>query len=521
MEGFSGPSVATFLELLIVVAAVAVGVRFVRIPYTVALVLAGLGLALTAHLPGVHLTPDVILTVFLPVLLFYGAYELELADLRANLLPVTLLAVPGVVATAGLVGAGLHLAAGLPWVQALLFGTIVAATDPVAVLATFRQVRVPGRLAIVVAGESLFNDGTALVFFTTMLGIATAGTFHAAETVERFVVAVAGGLLLGVAVGVGGGALLQRIDDTLVEMAIMLIMAYGGYLLAERLGVSGPLATVAAGLFLGEHDIHVLSPTTRMQTRAIWEFLDFGANSLLFLLVGLELRSVGRATVFGQGGQVWWSLAVAILAVLLARLIVVWATGLVLARAGHPFPPGWRGAIVWAGLRGAVALAAALSLPADLPGRELLLVLTFGVVLFTIVVQGMTMPWLLAWRGLIARDPAGREAETLLARLHALAVATREVEARRDGGTLSPEIAARLLARYGERRERVRAALATLYTRDPALAAAQEREALGELLRLEHEAAHGYLARRGAAKALEELTAEIERELAETEGHAG
>jgi len=197
MSKTGGLDVMIFLELLVAVAVVAAVVRYVRIPYTVALVLAGLGLALLPNTPRVELTPEIILTVFLPVLLFYGAYHLSFTDLRANIMPVTLLAIPGVVVTAALAGMALHWSAGIDWSIAFLFGAIVAATDPVAVLAIFGEVGAPRRLSTIVTAESLFNDGTALVFFTTMVGVATGVAGHGVNigvTIEQFVLGVAGSL---------------------------------------------------------------------------------------------------------------------------------------------------------------------------------------------------------------------------------------------------------------------------------------------------------------------------------------
>jgi len=389
------PDVVVFLVLLIVVAAVAATVRVVRIPYTVALVLTGLALALLPQAPLLQLTPRLILTVFLPVLLFYGAYNLDLAVLRANTLAITLMAVPGVLVTAALVGAVLHLTTGLPWLEALIFGSIVAATDPVAVLALFGELGAPRRLTTLVSGESLFNDGAALVVFATLLGIATAGTVDPGTTVERFLIEAAGGVILGAGVGLVGSLVLQRVDDALLETTLTLIMAYGGYLLADRLGSSGPLATVMAGVLLGRRGTHVMSPATRVQAHAIWEFLDFLANSLVFLLMGLALRPIGHMTITRLGWGVWWPLVVAIVAVSVARAVVVGVVGVILAHTRRPLSPGWRLVLIWAGLRGAVSLAAALSLPPSLHGRDLLLTLTFGIVLFTILVQGGTLHLLL------------------------------------------------------------------------------------------------------------------------------
>jgi CPA1 family monovalent cation:H+ antiporter len=400
-----GPSVPTFLSLLIAVTLVAALVRQTRLPYEVALVLAGLVMAILPGVPHVQITPEVILTVFLPVLLFHGAYNLSLTDLRATLRLVSFLALPGVAATAALVGLALHLLAGMPWLTALLFGAIVGATDPVSVLAIFGKVNAPRRLSTVVNAESLFNDGTALVLFSILLGIATRGQFSAVDSALQLIVVIAGSSLLGAAVGLAGAVALSRVDDALVEISITLIMAYGGYLLAAAIGLSGPLATVAAGLLFATRGQQVMSPNTRLQAQAIWEFLDFLANSLLFLLMGLAVRGAAMAPGGRIGPALITPLLIALLAVVLSRVVVVVLTDHMLTAVGRPLPRGWAPVLVWAGLRGAVSLAAALSLPTGLADRELLVVLTFGVVLFTLLAQGLTIAPLLSRLGLADEPP--------------------------------------------------------------------------------------------------------------------
>jgi CPA1 family monovalent cation:H+ antiporter len=516
------PEVVVILGLLVIVAVVAAVVRYVRIPYTVALVLTGLALALLPDIPRVQLTPSIILTIFLPVLLFYGAYNLALADLRANLAPIALLALPGVVATAGLVGAALHLAAGLSWVDALLFGTIVAATDPVAVLSIFGEVSAPRRLAAIVTGESLFNDGTALVFFAAALEVATAHGVDAGRTAEHFVVAVLGGLILGVAVGIVGSTVLQRIDEALLETTITLILAYGGYLLASALGSSGPLETVAAGLFLGRRGTQVMSPTTRLQAGATWEFLDFLANSLLFLLMGLALRPIGEATLARLGWGVAWPLLVSIVAVSVARAVVVWVVASVLRRAGEPLPRTWGTVLTWAGLRGAVALAAALSLPTSLPGRDVLLTLTFGIVLFTILVQGLTIRPLLERLGVGGEEGTRRDFELAVGRLRTVEAAAREVSSLRRAQALDEHLARRLLARYVAQRKELQERLDTVYHSSEALARQQEEAALWHLWRVQREAARAAYVRGQLSRgALRELIAEIDAEMGHLDGGGG
>lgn len=517
----AGLDVTVFLELLIAVAVVAAFVRFVRIPYTVALVVVGLGLALLPNTPQIELTPEIILNIFLPVLLFYGAYHLDFSQLRANLTAVSLLAIPGVVVTAGLAGVALHFAAGVDWPIALLFGTIVAATDPVAVLTVFREVGAPRRLTTIVTAESLFNDGTALVFFSTMIGIATgaAGTgVDVGGAIEQFILAVAGSLALGAAIGLVGVSILSRIDDALLETTILLIIAYGGFLLAARLGISGPLETVTAGLVLGVRSRRIMSPTTRLQAGATWDFLDFLANSMLFLLVGLELRFVGELDLGRLGTSLlalFWPLVATLLAITIARALTVWVVARILAWRGNPLPRGWRTVLTWAGLRGAVALAAALSLPINLPERSLLLTLTFLVVLVTLLGQGFTIRPLVRRLGLTHTGGEGQIAvETAVGRLRSLDAAAHELAALRRSAVIDEHLAERLAMRLAGRREQARAELEAAYANDPMARQDRERDAVQHLLHVRREAVREAAASGQISDGvLRDLLTEIDHEL--------
>jgi CPA1 family monovalent cation:H+ antiporter len=485
-HGLASESVTTLVWLLIAIMAVAVASKYIRLPYTVALTIAGLIIALSPIDLTVNLTPDLILFIFLPALLFESAYNLHFADVRDNLRPITFLAVPGVILTAIGVAAIIHYAVDVTWETAFLFGAIMSATDPVSVLAIFRQIGAPRRLAVILEGESLFNDGTSLVVFRIVLGIVVATVasdfFSAAE---QFLWVVLGGLVLGVLVGYGISLLLSRVNDYLVETAMTLLVAYGAYLLAERINVSGVIAVVVAGLIVGNYGRNVaMSPTTRLAVSSTWEFFGFLANSLIFLLIGLELNVEKLA-------QFWLPTLVAIASVLIVRIVVVVISSAVLRFIHRPIPYSWQVVLVWGGLRGSVALAMALSLPftmasgAPFPSRDLLLIMTFGVILFSLLVQALTMSPLLRRLGIT--DSAGRqdELEIIRVRKAMAAAAIAEIDSIAKQGGLSPETVAELRHAYAMQIEELDKNLQALHLRDEDLRDAHVRSVKRHLLHTE------------------------------------
>ena len=398
------------LELLLIVSLVAIAVRRFRIPYTVALVLAGLALSLRASIE-ITLTPELILSILLPPLVFEAAFHLNLDKLQRNLTTIGLLAVPGVVITMLVVGGILHLGAGLPLGPALIFGSLIAATDPISVLAIFRRLGAPKRLEVLLEGESLFNDGTAIVIYGLALNAVLTGRFNLIGGVIDFAVIAGGGVAVGLVLGWLVLQLIGRIDDYLVETTLTTVLAFGSYLLAERLGVSGVLAVVTAGLLNGNIGQRGMSPTTRIVVLNFWEYVAFLANSAIFLLIGLDIDLPALASN-------WQFILWAIAAILVSRAIAVYS----LSRLGREMPERWRHVLFWGGLRGAIALALALSLPAALgPERRTLIVMTFGVVLFTLLLQGLSMDRLLHALRLITRS----EAQVQYELRHARALAAR------------------------------------------------------------------------------------------------
>jgi CPA1 family monovalent cation:H+ antiporter len=408
MHGGTGTPelVAAVAALLLIAAATLALTKRIRLPFTVALVLLGVGIAeLAGHgPPALHaltaweLSPEVILFVFLPTLIFESAFNLDARQLRRNIAPVLTLAVPGLLLSTTLIGTLVWLATPFDFLPALLLGSILSATDPVAVIALFRQLGAPRRLTVLVEGESLFNDATAIVVSRIIVGVLAAGTVGAELVVEGlvgFLVVFFGGVLVGWAAAVLTGWVLGRVhDDPLIEITLTTVLAYFSFLLAEEaFHVSGVMAVVAAGLTLGGWGRSKISPAILGYLEHFWEYLVFAANALIFLMVGLRVDLAGFAGMLGP-------LAVVILAMLLSRALVVYGLVPINTRLGaEPISRGYQSVMVWGGLRGAIALALVLSL-GDAPWADAFVTLVTGAVLFTLVVQGLTMEPLVKGLGL-------------------------------------------------------------------------------------------------------------------------
>lgn len=465
---------------------VAVVSKYIRVPYTVALVIAGLIITLTPFRMTFNLTPDIILFIFLPALLFESSYNLHFPEVRENLRPIALLAVPGVILTAVGLAAALYYVAGVSWPTAFLFGAIMSATDPVSVLAIFRQIGAPRRLSVILEGESLFNDGTGLVLFRIILGVVTAGAvFDPVATVGQFLFVVVGGLLLGGAVGYLVSLLHRRVNDYLIETAMTLAVAYGTYLLAERFAVSGVIAVVVAAIVIGNYGrATAMAPPTRLAVSSTWEFFGFLANSLIFVLIGLELR-VDRLTPYIL------PTIVAIASVLVVRAIVVAISSWVLRYIHRPLPFRWQGVLAWGGLRGSLALAMALSLPSGVapsspfPDRDLLQVMTFGVILFSLLVQGLTIEPLLKRLKLISGPENHEEYESIRVRRGMAIAALNEIEKLSRSGGISADIAEELRGTYAQELSRLDDSLRNMDIQDKGLRQQQLRTARRRLLQLE------------------------------------
>jgi CPA1 family monovalent cation:H+ antiporter len=411
--------------LLLAVAVLGAAARAIGVPYPIVLVIGGLGLGFVPGLPHPALPPDLVLLIFLPPLLYSAAFFADLHALRTDLRAISMAAIGLVLATALVVGALAHaIVPGLPWAAAFALGAVVAPTDPVAATTIARRLGAPRRIINVLEGESLLNDGTALVLYRVAVGAAVGGSFSFGHAAWEFFAGATGGVVIGVAVGWVIAEVRRRLDDVPVEVTISLLSGYAAYLPAERLGASGVLAAVTAGTYVGWRGPDISTARMRLQGFAIWEILIFLLNALLFVLIGLQLPLILDGLAGRPTSELLGQAAAVSAAVILTRLAWTFTMPYVV-RALDRRPAqrerrvGWRPRMIsgWSGMRGAVSLAAALALPADFPQRDVVLLLTYAVIFTTLVLQGLTLPWLI--RRLDVHDDGAEEREELLARRRA------------------------------------------------------------------------------------------------------
>lgn len=371
--------------LLMVAVVVAMLTQKLNLPYSVGLMAAGIVLALSRFSPQVSLTKDLLFTVLLPPLIFQAAFYIEWRQLRPDLAVIVVLATLGVILSAGITTVGMHYLANFQWMSALIFGALIAATDPVSVIAAFQEAGARGRLPLLVETESLFNDGTAAVAFALVLDLIEGHAPTALNVVAQILRMAGGGLLCGVAIAAAALLLAGNTQDHLVELALTTVVAYGSFLVAERFQMSGVLATLSAGLTLGNLGSRGrISDRGREVLQDFWEYAAFVANSLIFLLIGMRVAMEDFRAV-------WVAAVIAILLVTMGRAAAVYPCCALFASTKQRVPMRYQHLLFWGGLRGALALALALALPPEVPQREAIITISFAVVAFSIFVQGLTM----------------------------------------------------------------------------------------------------------------------------------
>lgn len=379
-----GLSIEKIEILLLIAAVVAMLARRLHVPYSVGLVFAGIGLALVPFSPNIELTKQLVFTAFLPPLIFEAAFQLRWPELRKDLLVIGVLATIGVVLSAAATAVGMHYLAQWTWISAIVFGVLIAATDPVSVIATFKDLKVPGRVRLLIEAESLFNDATAAVAFIIVLIFASGQSIGVLGVSKTLVIMIAGSIVCGAVVAAAALLLSGATDDHLVEITFTAVAAFGSFLLAEHFHLSGVLATLTSGLIIGNVGHLAITAKTREAVEEFWEYAAFVANSLIFLLIGMRLANQDYEFVLLPA-------LIAIVIVTLGRALAIYPLSLLFARSKLRIRAQHQHVLFWGGLRGALALALALGLPAGMPGREAMITVAFAVVAFSIFVQGLTI----------------------------------------------------------------------------------------------------------------------------------
>jgi Na+/H+ antiporter len=453
------------LALMVAMVALSALARLVDVPYPILLVLGGLLLGFVPGMPAIELPPELVLVVFLPPLLYWSGFFSSPRDLQADLGAISVLAVGLVLATMGAVAVTAHaLIGGLPWAAAFTLGAIVAPTDPLAATAIGRRLGVPRRLVTVLEGESLVNDASALVAYRIAVAATVGGGFVAWEAGVRFVVGAAGGVAIGLLVAWLVVAVRRRLDDPPLEIMLSLVTGYAAYLPADRLGVSGVLAAVTSGLYVGWRNPQIASASTRLLGFSFWDVLVYLLNAVLFLLVGLQLHPILSGVTGGSAAALLGQAALVTVVVVAVR--ITWQFTVpyldrrptqVVRRLGA----AERLVVGWSGMRGAVSLAAALALPFQagvgqaFPQRDLIVFVTFAVILVTLVVQGLTLPALIRRVGLHRDD--SEEREELRGRLTATDAALARLEELAGEDWTRDDTVERLRGTYDFRRRRLKA----------------------------------------------------------------
>jgi Na+/H+ antiporter len=415
-----------FVGLLLAVAVLALLARKLHIPYPIFFVIGGLLIGWIPGLPKVRLNPEFVFLFFLPPLLFPAALFTSWRDFRANLRPISLLAIGLVLFTTVAVAYLAHYFMHLPLAVGFVLGAIISPPDAIAATAIAERLKIPRRIVTILEGESLVNDATALVIYRFAVAAVATGSFVWVGVGAQFVLVSLGGILLGLLIGWLAEQFHKRVEDAPIEITVSLLTPFVAYLAAERLKVSGVLAVVAAGLYLGWRTPLILSSQTRLRGGPVWEMLEFILNGFVFILIGLQLPEVLHGLsdhAIPMRQLIWYALLIC-LAVVVIRILWVFPAAYLprllfkKLRQRDPYP-AWQHVVIigWTGMRGVVSLAAALALTEDFPDRDLILFLTFVVILATLVVQGLSLPFLIRWLGV--KDDGSFEKEERIARLQA------------------------------------------------------------------------------------------------------
>lgn len=422
------------IGLMVAASALAIASKRVRIPYNVALVVGGLLISVGGILPGVPpLNPEVVFLVCLPLLLFEGGITADVANVRANLLPIAMLATLGMVLAIAATGTALHFALALAWGPALLLGAMLAVTDTVSILYAFRRAPVPRRLSGIMQGESLFNDGTALVAYAAIASVVVGGEASLPLPLlgAKVLGATVGGLAIGLTLGLVASFVIRRTEDPLAEIMVTTALAFAAFVLGEQLHLSGAIAAVTAGLSTGINLRRHVSAQSQVALHTFWEYAAFGVNTFLFLSVGLTTRPETLVRYMPQT-------VLAVVCVFAGRAVAIYLPFLLLrqVRPSEAVPLRWQHVFVLGNIKGALSIGLALGLPEATPARELLVAIAFGVTFLSLVIQGLMLSGVLKRLGLFREDPVAYAVAEQQARLISSRAARQELEVLHDQGLI-------------------------------------------------------------------------------------
>ncbi|OUL17977.1 Na+/H+ antiporter [Nostoc sp. 106C] len=450
--------VTVSIILLLVATVVALLSRWLRVSYVAGLVLAGL--AVTELLPQrIGLNDSLILNLFLPILVFEAAINTDISRLRTTVKPIALLAGPGIIISSGVTAAILKWGLGLNWTAALLAGVILAITDTVSVIAVFKEVHVPSRLSTIVEGESLFNDGVALVLFSLILKVHAAGSLSILAGLQELFVVIIGGTLVGLAVGYLSTGLFVRADEPLSSILLTVAVALGAFQLGHSFSVSGVVAVVVAGLIVGAVGLSgKVSASTRLTLLSFWESIAFGVNSFIFLLIGIEVDLT----------TLWKTLPAVLLAIAayqIARIVSIYPLLAIVRWFDRPIPWRWQHVLFFGNIKGSLSMALALSIPTTVTGREQLIAIVFGTVLLSLVGQGVSLPWLVKRLQLSQVSATRQQVEELQAQLITAKAAQDELDTLLKTGVLPKAVYEEMRSAYQVQVAGAEKALRELYNR--------------------------------------------------------
>ncbi len=433
--------VTVSIILLLVATVVALLSRWLRVSYVVGLVLAGL--AVTELLPKtIGLNDSLILNLFMPILVFEAAINTDISRLRTTVKPIALLAGPGILISSTVTAALLKWGLGLNWVAALLGGVILAITDTVSVIAVFKEVHVPSRLSTIVEGESLFNDGVALVLFSLILKVNAAGSLTILEGLQELFVVIVGGTLVGLTVGYLSTGLFVRADEPLSSILLTVAVALGAFQIGQSFSVSGVVAVVVAGLIVGTAGISgKVSASTRLTLLSFWESIAFGVNSFIFLLIGIEVDLI----------TLWQTLPAVLLAIAayqIARILSVYPLLAIVRWFDRPIPWRWQHVLFFGNIKGSLSMALAFSIPITVTGREQIIAIVFGTVLLSLVGQGVSLPWLVKRLQLSHVSASRQQVEELQAQLITAKAAQDELDTLLKTGVLPKAVYEEMRSAY-------------------------------------------------------------------------